>query len=221
LLAELEHLVHWIDDEQPCDALVFGLCGQPVGCAPEAPDSNHVRKWEKLMIRIDRLACVSVAALDGPCVGFAMQLALACDHRVATTRTRFQIVELKHGYLPGMNVFRLSKYVGLGVARRLIFTGEPLDGPQAAALGVIDVLCEPDALAGALEHFLARLEPIHPTPIKLARRLLGESFASEFEQFLGHYLASQHTCLADLQRQPSPGSDACSAAASSAATRVP
>jgi len=221
LLDELERLVHWIDDEQPCEALVFELCREPVPPAAELPAADHVRKWEKLMVRIDRLPCISVAALDGPCVRFAMQLALACDHRVATTRAGFQVVELKEGYLPGMNVFRLAKYVGLGVARRLIFTGEPLDAPAALALGMLDVLCEPGALAGALDDFLRRLEPIHATPAKLARRLLGESFASEFEQFLGHYLASQHSCLADkrLRAEPGTGSGEPAAAISVAARR--
>ena len=199
LLADLEHLLDWIEDEAACDVVVLRLAPDP---APEdapptpPPELEHCRRWEKLAVRLDRLACISVAVIDGPCVRFWMQLALACDHRVATTRSMFQVLELKEGYLPGMNIFRLAKYLGVGVARRLVFTGEPVTADRGAALGIVDGVCEAEALDAAVTTFLGRLAPVHPVVAQLARRLLSESFATAFEQFVGQYLASQHRCLA-------------------------
>jgi len=208
LLADLEHLLDWIEDEAACDVVVLRLAPDP---APEVsppppppppPELEHCRRWEKLAVRLDRLACISVAVIDGPCVRFWMQLALACDHRVATTRSTFQVLELKEGYLPGMNIFRLAKYLGVGVARRLVFTAEPVTADRGASLGIIDEVCEAEALDAAVMTFLGRLAPVHPVAAQLARRLLGESFATAFEEFVGQYLASQHRCLA-LRPDPS------------------
>jgi enoyl-CoA hydratase/carnithine racemase len=198
LLEDLDQLITWIEDEGPCDLLVlrFGSEGSQ-GKTLEAPSPalDLCRRWEKLLVRIDRLLGVSVAVVDGPCVRFAMQLALACDHRVTSSRTTFQVLELKEGYLPGMNVFRLAKYVGIGVARRLVFTGEVLDAKGAQAIGVVDRVCDASAIDAEVDRLLASLSPVHPVAAQLARRLLGESFSTAFEEFIGQYFASQHRCL--------------------------
>jgi enoyl-CoA hydratase/carnithine racemase len=201
LLADLEHLLDWIEDEAACDVVVLRLAPDPAlatatELAAPRPELEHCRRWEKLVVRLDRLACISVAVVDGPCVRFWMQLALACDHRVATTRSTFQVLELKEGYLPGMNIFRLAKYVGIGVARRLVFTGEQVTADRGSSLGIVDEICAAEALEAAVAAFLGRLAPVHPVVAQLARRLLSESFATAFEQFVGQYLASQHRCLA-------------------------
>ncbi len=199
LLRDLDDLLEWIEDERPCDVVVLRLAPD---AAPDdddlpapLPDLEHCRRWEKLLVRIDRLPCISVAVIDGLCVRFWMQLALACDHRVATGRSTFQILELKEGYLPGMSTFRLAKYLGIGVARRLMFTAEPVIADRAVALGMIDEACDAEALDGAVATLLGRLQPARPVATQLARRLLGESFATAFEEFVGQYLASQHRCL--------------------------
>jgi enoyl-CoA hydratase len=197
LLLDLDALLEWIEDERPCDVVVLRLAPEAVSDEPPPPlpDLERCRRWEKLLVGIDRLPCISVAVIDGLCVRFWMQLTLACDHRVATGRSTFQILELKEGYLPGMNTFRLAKYLGIGVARRLMFTGEPLGADRAVALGMIDEACDREALDGAVARLLGRLQPTRPVAAQLARRLLGESFATAFEEFVGQYLASQHRCL--------------------------
>src|SRR5688572_7747514 len=128
LLDDFEQLVAWIEDDNPCDALVLRVASAPDHFAvPLMPDIDQCRRLEKLLIRVDRLGCITIAAVDGLCVRMWMQLALACDHRIATSRSSFEVREVKEGYLPGMNIFRIAKYVGIGVARRLVFTGAALD----------------------------------------------------------------------------------------------
>jgi enoyl-CoA hydratase len=196
LLLDLDQLLDWIEDGQTCDVIVLRLAPDAVSeLSAGLPALEHCRRWEKLLVRLDRLPCISLAVIDGPCVCFWMQLALACDHRIATRRSTFQVLELKEGYLPGMNTFRLAKYLGIGVARRLMFTGEEVGAGRALALGMIDNDCDAEALDSAVAAFLGQLQPARPIPAQLARRLLGESFATAFEEFVGQYLASQHRCL--------------------------
>jgi len=206
LLDDLERMVDWVEDEHPCDILVLALAS-PSAAVDSAvpPDIDQSRRWEKLAVRIDRLPCITVAAVSGPCVRFWMQLVLACDHRIATRQAWFQVLELKDGYLPGMNIFRLAKYIGIGVARRIVFTGRAFDSKAAADLGMVDEVCEPSELEATIAVFLAQLTPTSPVAAQLARRLLSESFSTAFEQFLGQYLASRIRCLTTLaQRSPGP-----------------
>jgi enoyl-CoA hydratase/carnithine racemase len=202
LLGDLERLIDWVEDQSPCDILLLELTS-PAAVVESAapPDIDQWRRWEKLVVRIDRLACITVAAVNGPCVRFWMQLVLACDHRIATSQTWFQVLELKDGYLPGMNIFRLAKYIGIGVARRIVFTGGAFDSKAAADLGMVDEVCDPSELDATIEAFLAKLTPTYPVAAQLARRLLSESFSTAFEQFLGQYLASQNRCLTTVTKK--------------------
>jgi len=197
--------VDWIEDDDPCDAVIVGVMASPIDAlAAPQPDLEQCRKCEKLLVRIDRLPCISIAAIDGPCRRFWLQLALACDHRLATTRSTFQAREVKEGYLPGMSIFRLAKYVGIGVARRLLFVGEPLAAYDAVSFGLVDEVCDSSNFESTCEHFISRLLPIDPVSVQLARRLLNESFSTAFENFLGQYLASQHRCLSTRVRGSGP-----------------
>ena len=64
-------------------------------------------------------------------IGAGFQLALVSDVRIATKSLNMQLPEVKLGFLPGMAVFRLSKYIGLGQAKRLILRCETLDAQRA------------------------------------------------------------------------------------------
>ncbi|MFF4077773.1 enoyl-CoA hydratase/isomerase family protein [Streptomyces sp. NPDC001777] len=94
-----------------------------------------------------------IAAIDGPCVGAGLSLALAADIRVATGRARcraaFVSVGLSGGDLGAS--WLLPRIVGLGPALDLMLTGRTVDAPEAALLGLVNRVVPDDALeTGAL-----------------------------------------------------------------------
>jgi 3-hydroxyacyl-CoA dehydrogenase/enoyl-CoA hydratase/3-hydroxybutyryl-CoA epimerase/3-hydroxyacyl-CoA dehydrogenase/enoyl-CoA hydratase/3-hydroxybutyryl-CoA epimerase/enoyl-CoA isomerase len=95
----------------------------------------------------------SVAVIDGACLGGGLELALACDMRVATTNadTQLGFPEVKLGLLPGWGgTVRLPRLVGPGPALELTASGESIDGAAALRLGLVDACVPPDqALASA------------------------------------------------------------------------
>ena len=95
----------------------------------------------------------SVAVVDGTCLGGGLELALACDMRVATTNpdTQLGFPEVKLGLLPGWGgTVRLPRLVGPGPALELAAAGESIDGAAALRLGLVDACVPPDqALASA------------------------------------------------------------------------
>ena len=100
------------------------------------------------LARLSASAWPSVAVIAGDCVGGGLELALACDFRVATTSpaTSLAAPEVKLGLLPGWGgTVRLPRLIGAGPASELIVTGEPVTGPQACTLGLVDACVEPAA----------------------------------------------------------------------------
>ena len=155
-------------------------------------DIHGFNKWEKICRRLERLPKTTVALVDGPAIGGGFQLLLTCDLRLATERASFQMPEVHMGFLPGMATFRLSKYVGLGRAKRMMLTAEVVDAQSAYELGIIDRI---DTKEAALAWADEALGPKHSVAVELARRLLNESYGDSWEDAVGHFLAAQHRAI--------------------------
>jgi len=105
----------------------------------------------------------SVAVIDGVCLGGGLELALACDFRIATSaaHTTLGLPEVKLGLLPGWGgTVRLARLIGPGPAIEFAAGGEPVEGPAARRLGLVDA-CVPGeaALSSArrlIEHEVSR-----------------------------------------------------------------
>ena len=85
-----------------------------------------------------------VCALHGKCLTLGIELALACDIRVATSDTVFAQIEIKRGIFPfGGATFRLMESVGWGNAMRYLLTGDEFTAPEAFRMGMIQEVVEP------------------------------------------------------------------------------
>ncbi len=97
-----------------------------------------VTRIQKLFDRIENLEQVSLVELAGAALGGGLELALACDFRVAADDARLGLTEITLGLVPGAGgTQRLSRLCGSATARRLILRGEVIDGVMAEALGVV------------------------------------------------------------------------------------
>jgi 3-hydroxyacyl-CoA dehydrogenase len=103
---------------------------------------------------IDRLAHVTkpvVAAIRGTAFGGGLELALACNWRLATPDARLGLPEVKLGLLPGAGgTQRLPRLIGLEPALRMIPTGDPVDAHQARELGLVDEIVHGDLITEAV-----------------------------------------------------------------------
>ena len=91
-----------------------------------------------------------IAAIEGPCIGGGVSLAVACDLRIATTRATFGITPARLGlvYPPG-DMLRLVRLAGHGAARRLLYTGRIFSSAEALAMGLVDELVDAPAVLPA------------------------------------------------------------------------
>ena len=115
----------------------------------------------------------SVAALHGLAFGGGLELALACDLRVADPGCRLGLPEMKLGVLPGAGgTQRLPRLVPAGIARQMILTGEPLTAPRAHEVGLVnEVAAAGDVLPVALA-LAQRLAAGAPLALAAGKRLL-------------------------------------------------
>ena len=100
--------------------------------------------------RVGRLPIPTVAAIDGACFGAGVALALACDLRLAGPGASFAITPARFGIsFPQQDIARLVALIGPGQASRLLLAAEPLDGVEAARIGLVEIFAQDGAAAEA------------------------------------------------------------------------
>ncbi|KAM9687357.1 enoyl-CoA hydratase domain-containing protein 2, mitochondrial isoform 2-T2 [Trichechus inunguis] len=105
----------------------------------EAEVGVFVQRLRGLMNDIAAFPSPTIAAMDGFALGGGLELALACDLRVAASSAVMGLIETTRGLLPGAGgTQRLPRCLGVALAKELIFTGRRLNGVQAQALGLVN-----------------------------------------------------------------------------------
>jgi enoyl-CoA hydratase/carnithine racemase len=114
-----------------------------------------VRRMQSLFARFESAPLVTIAELGGAAMGGGLELALACDLRVAATTARLGLPEARLGLLPAAGgTQRLTRLCGEGAAKRLILGAETIDGAEALRLGLVQ-WTRPDAELEAWTRALA------------------------------------------------------------------
>ena len=117
---------------------------------PEGPDAmtEVVRGMQRLYARLEAAPLVTLAEIGATALGGGLELALACDLRVAASNAQLGLTEARLGLLPGAGgTQRLTRLCGPGVATRMILGAELIDGAQAERLGIVHWAQPPDLLA--------------------------------------------------------------------------
>jgi 2-oxoglutaroyl-CoA hydrolase len=121
----------------------------------------------------ERFAGAVIAAIDGYCFGVGLEIALACDFRVATTRAVFAQPELKLGMIPGSGATqRLVRYIGLGRAKEMVLRGRWVEAMEALEWGLVTRVVEPAELDEAAEALAQELARMPAGAFKAAKRVL-------------------------------------------------
>jgi len=156
------------------DARVLVICGEgsafsagadlPQVFGEERPTADMrtaLRSYYECFLRIRALPFPTVAAVDGPAVGAGLNLALACDLRIASPRAAFGATFTRIGLHPGGGcTYFLVRALGRERALRLLLEGGTLDGAEAVSAGLATALeHDPRAAALILAARIASLEP--------------------------------------------------------------
>jgi enoyl-CoA hydratase len=147
-----------------------------------------VRRMQRLFARIEAAPVVSVAEIGGAALGGGLELALACDIRVAAAEAKLGLPEAQLGLVPGAGgTQRLTRLCGPGVAKRLILGGEVIDGAEAERLGVVQWSAPRAGIEEKTRALIARFAGLPRPALAAAKRCITaeghrsrDGFAEEF-----------------------------------------
>jgi enoyl-CoA hydratase len=125
----------------------------------------------QVMRAIRHSPVITVAVVNGYCLGAAFELALACDLRVVTPAASFGLPEIKVGVPSVIDAALLPAFVGLSKAREMVLTGDIYTLDQLPPGSIANVVAEPGELAAAAESLLDRVAT-HPRSVTAAQRRL-------------------------------------------------
>lgn len=109
------------------------------------------RRGQEILALLGAAAPITIAAIDGHCLGGGLDIAISCDLRFATPRATFQHPGVKRGIITGWGgTQRLPRIIGADAARRMLITGDRIDAEEALRIGLINKICD-DALGYAIQ----------------------------------------------------------------------
>jgi enoyl-CoA hydratase len=176
--------IHDVDADESIRAVVVRGAGERAFCAGadvkefKPSDSLHAARllreppgWNDVIAACRK---PTIAAIQGFCLGGGLELALACDIRLASPEAVFGLTEVRLAIIPGAGgTQRLPRVVGVGHAMRLILTGEKIDSGEALRIGLISDLVPKETLidcAVALANRICEGGPLALTYAKEAIR---------------------------------------------------
>lgn len=123
--------------------------------------------------KLETLPIPTIAAVNGFALGGGCELAMACDIRIATKKSRFGQPEVGLGIIPGAGgTQRLQRLVGIGKAKELIFTGDIISAEEAERIGLVEKVVEDGTVMDAAMEMAKKIRAKGPVAITLAKKAI-------------------------------------------------
>ena len=158
-----------------------------------------LERWGDTLTAAERCRKPVIAAIDGFAMGAGLELAVACDFRIATRRSEFAFPEVRLGMIPGSGgTQRALRLMGMTRAKLFMMTGRRLSAAEAEAWGLITQAVADDALDGAVDALAAELAERPPLALRTLKLVLNRGAdapldtALELERKAYAWLRSTH-----------------------------
>jgi len=130
---------------------------------------------ERLCSALENLEKPVIAAINGYALGGGLEVAMACDIRLASENARMGQTEINIGLIPGWGgTQRLTRLIGATKAKELIFTGKMIDAKTAEQLGLVNMVVPQDKFRETVRQFALELAQKAPVALKVAKALINK-----------------------------------------------
>ena len=158
--------------------------------------SNLLAKSQQIIRLLCEMPKPTIAALNGFATGLGLDLALACDLRIAAERAKLGEAFVSMGLVPdGGGTFFLPKLVGVAKAAEMIFLGEALSSSEAERLGLINRVVPNQELEKFCQEIADKLAKGPSLAIGLAKKALWKNLKADLASALQLEAESQKVCL--------------------------
>jgi enoyl-CoA hydratase/carnithine racemase len=143
-----------------------------------------------------------LCAIHRTCVGGALEVALGCDLRIASSDAQLGLPEVRFGIIPDVGgSTRLPAVVGLGRAKELVMTARLIDGAEAERIGLVNRVVAPEQLPAATEQLVEELLANSTVAVGRAKRVMDASARPALAHTLELEIAVQEFCAAEARER--------------------
>lgn len=179
-------------------AMIEGRAAQGAANGPSgrAQIRDGMRAFYQLFLSVREVPCPVIAAINGAAIGAGFCVALACDVRIAASDAKLGLNFTQLGLHPGMGAtWTLPRLVGSARAAELLFSGRPLSGEQAAAIGLANRAVAAGEVLPAARALAAEFAAAAPLAVRGVKRALRRSESARLEDQLGFEAEEQAACF--------------------------
>ena len=176
-----------------------GMDFRALGALSETPERLRAFRRESLAAwnAAEEMTKPTICQIHGGCIGGALELALACDLRVAAQDALLGLPETRIGLVPDLGgSSRLPAVVGLGRAKELIMTGKLVAGVEAERIGLVNRVAPAEEVEAATEQLVDELLSCAPVAVGLAKRIMDASARPALTATLEQEVTAQALCAA-------------------------
>ena len=137
-----------------------------------------VADFNAMLDRLEAFRAPVIAAVNGHCVGGGLEVALASDIRLASTKAIFTAAGVNVGLMA--SAYRLPRVIGVAKAKAMLLTGLPVDADVALANGLVTEVHEPEALVEAALALASRVASRAPLSVEATKRTAGRAMDMDF-----------------------------------------
>jgi enoyl-CoA hydratase len=144
-------------------------------------------RGQALLFKIENLPQPVIAAVNGFALGGGCELAMACDIRLASENAKIGQPEVNLGIIPGYGgTQRLPRLVGLGKAKQLILTGDPVTAAEAHRIGLVDEVCPQADLMTKAKEMAQKISSKAPLALRAAKESANMALSVDTETGCRH-----------------------------------
>jgi enoyl-CoA hydratase/carnithine racemase len=206
LLRALEQAVGQVSLSGDLRLLVITGSGDRAFCAgadlkerltmSEAEVRGFLSSIRRLFNKIEGLPLPVIAAINGVALGGGMELALACDLRVAAATATMRFTETQLAIIPGAGgTQRLPRLVGVGLAKELIYTGREFTAQEAFESGLVNRLAEGDHIMGVCLELAEEISKAGPIALAQAKFAMNRGLDVDLYSGLAIEASAYEVCI--------------------------
>ncbi len=188
---ELPGLLHGLDaDDTVRVVIIRGAGGKAFSAGGDlseflAQAPADLEEWGDTLSWPERCRKPVIAAIDGYTMGAGLELALACDFRIATDRSLFSFPEIRLGMIPGSGgTQRALRLIGMTRAKLFMMTGRRISASQAEQWGLITQCVPGDAFERAIAELATELAARAPLALRTLKTVLNKGAEAPLETAL-------------------------------------
>ncbi len=144
-----------------------------------------IRRWQETFNKLEALPQITIAAVNGVCLGAGLEMILACDFRICSSRATLALPEVKFGIIPDLGgITRLTRLVGPAWAKEIILRGRNISALEALRIGLLNRVADPGDMPGIARNWAQQFAKLPFKALSHSKKLINATYDTQLPQAL-------------------------------------